>query len=298
MQGVQAASAADGVSACACCSRLWELTAGVGGARTSLRCSSGTAQPSPGSRHSCVLQRHSREAGVQPQQAAALGLHTCSAVQGCPQSSPVQPRAQQAPWQRQSFIHALRDAACHAPAHAGSAPGMTRLAAADHKWGQAYLTREFFHMLGEAMPQHVVLATASEAGSDQLLAGAACLSCCWPCTACAGSLRSLQGCVCPPARRHVLRAERAREQLLSLPGVLREQLRGLAEPPSQTACVSRARRCPRNRGGGGGGGGCGFESHPRPLVAEPGLACAQARSTCWARTRCLGATGAARRTAG
>ena len=42
---------------------------------------------------------------------------------------------------------------------------------ADHKWGQAYLTREFFHILGETMPQHVVLATAAEPDSDKLLAG-------------------------------------------------------------------------------------------------------------------------------
>ncbi|KAK9799773.1 hypothetical protein WJX73_004642 [Symbiochloris irregularis] len=42
----------------------------------------------------------------------------------------------------------------------------------DHKWGQAYLTREFFHRLGDAMPQHVVLAVAQEPNSSALVAGA------------------------------------------------------------------------------------------------------------------------------
>lgn len=40
---------------------------------------------------------------------------------------------------------------------------------ADRKWGQAYLTRGFFHMLGETMPEHVMLAAAQD--GDQLVAG-------------------------------------------------------------------------------------------------------------------------------
>ena len=47
-----------------------------------------------------------------------------------------------------------------------------KLMDADHKWGQAYLTREFFHRLGATLPQHVVLAVAQEAHSDDLVAGA------------------------------------------------------------------------------------------------------------------------------
>jgi len=43
------------------------------------------------------------------------------------------------------------------------------LGLADRKWGQAYLTRSFFHMLGETMPQHVMLAAAQD--GDQLVAG-------------------------------------------------------------------------------------------------------------------------------
>lgn len=35
---------------------------------------------------------------------------------------------------------------------------------ADRKWGQAYLTREFFQLLGEAMPEQVLLVMAEEAG--------------------------------------------------------------------------------------------------------------------------------------
>ena len=42
---------------------------------------------------------------------------------------------------------------------------------ADHKWGSAYLTREFFHRLGDSMADHVVLATAQEHGSQHLMAG-------------------------------------------------------------------------------------------------------------------------------
>ena len=44
---------------------------------------------------------------------------------------------------------------------------------ADHKWGSAYLTREFFHRLGDSMADHVVLATAQEHGSQHLMAGEA-----------------------------------------------------------------------------------------------------------------------------
>lgn len=35
---------------------------------------------------------------------------------------------------------------------------------ADKKWGQAYLTREFFQLLGEAMPEQVLLVMAEEGG--------------------------------------------------------------------------------------------------------------------------------------
>lgn len=42
----------------------------------------------------------------------------------------------------------------------------------DRKWGQAYLTREFFHQLGETMPEHVMLVVAREAASKQIAAGA------------------------------------------------------------------------------------------------------------------------------
>eukprot|EP00850_Spirogloea_muscicola_P013776 SM000095S24990 [mRNA] locus=s95:332224:335843:+ [translate_table: standard] len=40
----------------------------------------------------------------------------------------------------------------------------------DHKWGQAYLTREFFHMIGERMGDQVLLVAAEDDG--QLVAGA------------------------------------------------------------------------------------------------------------------------------
>lgn len=44
---------------------------------------------------------------------------------------------------------------------------------ADRKWGQAYLTREFFHQLGETMPEHVMLVVAKEsAAGDDIVAGA------------------------------------------------------------------------------------------------------------------------------
>ena len=43
---------------------------------------------------------------------------------------------------------------------------------ADRKWGQAYLTREFFHQLGETMPEHVMLVVAREAASNDIAAGA------------------------------------------------------------------------------------------------------------------------------
>ena len=42
----------------------------------------------------------------------------------------------------------------------------------DHKWGHAYLTRDFFHRLGATMPQHVVLAVAQDPHSSNLVAGA------------------------------------------------------------------------------------------------------------------------------
>ena len=35
---------------------------------------------------------------------------------------------------------------------------------ADRKWGQAYLTREFFQHLSEAMPERVLLVVAEDAG--------------------------------------------------------------------------------------------------------------------------------------
>lgn len=38
------------------------------------------------------------------------------------------------------------------------------------RWGQAYLTKEFFHMLGSRMGDRVLLVTAEDAG--QLVAGA------------------------------------------------------------------------------------------------------------------------------
>lgn len=49
---------------------------------------------------------------------------------------------------------------------------MVDLVCADHKWGHAYLTREFFHRLGATMPSHVVLAVAQEPFSSTLVAGA------------------------------------------------------------------------------------------------------------------------------
>jgi Peptidogalycan biosysnthesis/recognition len=43
----------------------------------------------------------------------------------------------------------------------------------DRKWGQAYLTREFFHMLGDSMPERVLLAVAEEdASGGNIVAGA------------------------------------------------------------------------------------------------------------------------------
>ena len=41
---------------------------------------------------------------------------------------------------------------------------------ADRKWGQAYLTREFFQIIGETMPEQVLLVMAEDAGRP--LAGA------------------------------------------------------------------------------------------------------------------------------
>ena len=41
---------------------------------------------------------------------------------------------------------------------------------ADRKWGQAYLTRDFFQIIGETMPEHVLLVMAEDAGRP--LAGA------------------------------------------------------------------------------------------------------------------------------
>ena len=41
---------------------------------------------------------------------------------------------------------------------------------AANKWGQQYLTREFFHQLGERMPERVLLAVAEQDG--ELVAGA------------------------------------------------------------------------------------------------------------------------------
>lgn len=38
------------------------------------------------------------------------------------------------------------------------------LATTERKWGSAYLTREFFHMLGDRMPEEVLLVVADEAG--------------------------------------------------------------------------------------------------------------------------------------
>ncbi len=48
------------------------------------------------------------------------------------------------------------------------------LATADHKWGQAYLTREFFHRIGETMGKNVLLVVAREGpGTDgDVVAGA------------------------------------------------------------------------------------------------------------------------------
>lgn len=45
----------------------------------------------------------------------------------------------------------------------------SRCGRADRKWGQAYLKRGFFHALGEAMPDQVLLATAYQDGD--LVAG-------------------------------------------------------------------------------------------------------------------------------
>lgn len=56
------------------------------------------------------------------------------------------------------------------PFIAGPRAGLLRFA--DRKWGQAYLTREFFHQLGETMPEHVLLVVAKEAASDDIVAGA------------------------------------------------------------------------------------------------------------------------------
>ncbi|KAK9828957.1 hypothetical protein WJX72_003039 [[Myrmecia] bisecta] len=42
----------------------------------------------------------------------------------------------------------------------------------DRKWGQPYLTREFFHQLGETMPDRVMLVVAEESGGGPLVAGA------------------------------------------------------------------------------------------------------------------------------
>jgi len=42
----------------------------------------------------------------------------------------------------------------------------------DEKWGQAYLTRNFFELLGEHMADKVMLIVAEEEGSGQLVAGA------------------------------------------------------------------------------------------------------------------------------
>ena len=44
------------------------------------------------------------------------------------------------------------------------------MATADRKWGQPYLTREFFHLLGERLGERVVLMVAEQAG--ELVAGA------------------------------------------------------------------------------------------------------------------------------
>ena len=41
---------------------------------------------------------------------------------------------------------------------------------ADRKWGQAYLTRDFFQIIGETMPEQVLLVMAEDAGRP--LAGA------------------------------------------------------------------------------------------------------------------------------
>ena len=38
----------------------------------------------------------------------------------------------------------------------------TALLPADKKWGQAYLNRKFFHLLGETMPERVVMAVAAD----------------------------------------------------------------------------------------------------------------------------------------
>jgi len=35
---------------------------------------------------------------------------------------------------------------------------------ADKKWGQAYLTRDFFQIMGETMPEHVLLVMAEDGG--------------------------------------------------------------------------------------------------------------------------------------
>ena len=44
---------------------------------------------------------------------------------------------------------------------------------ADRKWGQAYLTHDFFHCLGEAMPEKVLLVIAEEdTANGPMVAGA------------------------------------------------------------------------------------------------------------------------------
>ena len=54
-------------------------------------------------------------------------------------------------------------AACCCPACCtGETCLNTALLAADKKWGQAYLNRKFFHLLGETMPERVVMAVAAD----------------------------------------------------------------------------------------------------------------------------------------
>ena len=74
-------------------------------------------------------------------------------------------------------------------------------ARADRKWGQAYLTRDFFQRLADAMPERVLLVVAEEggrpvAGALNMLGSHALFGRNWGCTHAAMGVKHLHFEVC------------------------------------------------------------------------------------------------------